>query len=79
MAHTLGPLSILHVKKVYTYKPIYFSNYQDILYQYKNKKGCLNLELFSTFTWKWYILVYSLKIVNTRELPNAAYALLLPG
>ena len=35
--------------------------------------------LFSIFTCKCKVLVPSLGVAKTRELPNAAYALLLPA
>ena len=44
----------------------------------KNKKGCLNMGLFSIFTCKCKVLVPFLSVAKTPELPNAAYALLLP-
>ena len=47
----------------------------------KIKKGALKKRraFFFIFAWKYQVLVYALKIANTRELPNAAYALLLPA
>ena len=81
MAQTLGPPGASFFKWKIVYKPIYFFNHPDAgqLYQYKKLKKMLKHGAFFIFTCKCKVLVPSLSVAKTRELSNAAYALLLPA